>query len=320
MQKRKYMKNSLIMNDLSFPSILIMLFLCLASCNNTGQRTDGTQDAGETSKQEMNTHRKQMGGLALYTLRDTLAINPKAVLKEVAETGYKYIEAAGYSEGKFYGMAPAEFKNYLNEIGLAPISSHHGEVTLDNADEMIAAAKEAGFRYFVIPIPPMGHFKYDPQTNTLGMSEEVEEIMKIINTIAKKCTAAGLECLYHNHNMEFEENSKGIVPMDYFIENSDPAHLNFELDLYWAKKAGADPVHYFNKAPGRFKAWHIKDMDEQGRFAPVGTGKIDFAEILKHKDLAGMEYYFVEQDKAFDQTPMEAIKISHDAIMALGFE
>lgn len=308
------------MANLSFPLILSVFFLCLVSCNNAGLRSHGARDAGKKSEQEMNTPLKQMGGLALYTLRDTLAANPKAVLKEVAATGYKYIEAAGYSDGKFYGMAPAEFKNYLHEIGLVPISSHHGSVTLDNADEMIAAAKEAGFKYFVIPIPPMGHFKYDPKTMKLGMSEEVEEIMDIINSIAKKCSAAGLECLYHNHNMEFEKNSKGIVPMDYFIENSDPAHLNFQLDLYWIKKAGADPVHYFNKAPGRFKSWHIKDMDEQGRFAPVGTGKIDFAEILKHKDLAGMEYYFVEQDRTFDQTPMEAIKISHKAILALGFE
>lgn len=304
------------MANLSFPFLFTICLLGFASCNNTGQK----QDANNKTEQEMNTALKQVGGLALYTLRDTLSVNPKAVLKEVAAIGYKYIEAAGYSDGKFYGMAPAAFKNYLNEIGLVPISSHHGDVTLDNADEMIAAVKEAGFKYFVIPIPPMGHFKHDPQTNTLGMSEEVEEIMNIINTIAKKCTAAGLECLYHNHNMEFERNSKGIVPMDYFIENSDPAHLNFELDLYWAKKAGANPVQYFKKAPGRFKAWHVKDMDEQGRFAPVGTGTIDFAEILKNKGLSGMEYYFVEQDRTFDRTPMEAIKISHEAILTLGFE
>ena len=107
---------------------------------------------------------------------------------------------------------------------------------------MIAAVKEVGFKYFVIPVPPMGHFKYDPETRALSMSDEVEEVMNIINTIAKKCTAAGLECLYHNHNFEFEKKANGIVPMDYFIEHSDPKHLNFEIDLYWATKAGADLI------------------------------------------------------------------------------
>lgn len=262
----------------------------------------------------------QSSGLALYTLRDTMAKNPRHVLKEVADIGYTYIEAAGYEDGKFYGMTPSEFKSYLDEIGLQPLSTHHGSVTLDNADQMIADAKAAGFTYFVIPVPPMGHFAFDPRTMTLSMSEEVEEVMDIINTIAQKCTEAGIQCLYHNHDFEFKENSKGVVPMDYFIEHSDPQHLNFQIDLYWATKAGADPVSYFQKAPGRFKTWHVKDMDAEGRFAPVGMGSIDFAAILKQKELAGMQSYFVEQDKTFGQTPMEAIRISYQALGEMGFE
>lgn len=297
-----------------------ILLLSFTSCNNTNQNAAAPEESDKKSEQEMNTSSEPFGGLALYTLRDTLAVNPKAVLKEVAAIGYQYIEAAGYADGKFYGMKPSEFKDFLDETGLTPISSHHGDVTLDNADEMIAAVKEAGFKYFVIPIPPMGHFTFDNKTMTLGMSEEVEEIMSIINTIAQKCTAAGLECLYHNHDMEFKTNSKGVVPLDYFIENSDPEHLNFQMDLYWAAKAGVDPIAYFNKAPERFKSWHLKDMDEQGRFAPVGAGSIDFAEILAQKDLAGLEYYFVEQDRTFDQTPMEAIKISRKALTEIGFK
>ncbi|HMQ48584.1 MAG TPA: sugar phosphate isomerase/epimerase [Saprospiraceae bacterium] len=305
------------MNSHLLYSCFFALFLLhLSSCKNTGS----TQEESTNTEQTMSTSSTAFGGLALYTIRDTLAKNPKEMLREVAATGYKYVEAAGYADGKYYGMTPTEFKNYLNELGLEPVSSHHGDVTLDNADAMIAADKEVGFKYFVIPIPPMGHFKYDGKTNTLSMSDEVETVSNIINTIAEKCTAAGLQCLYHNHNFEFEKNAKGIVPMDYFIEHSDPKHLNFEIDLYWATKAGADPVAYFNKAPGRFKAWHVKDMDDQGRFAPVGTGNIDFAKILEHKDLSGMEYYFVEQDATFDQTPMEAIKISHQALSEIGFK
>jgi len=299
-----------------FWAFLVMLTLGLGACDTAPKDSEETK----TETEMENTSTTAFGGLALYTLRDTLANEPKQILKEVATIGYKYIEAAGYSEGKFYGMEPAEFKSYLDEVGLVPISSHQGAVTLDNADEQIAAVKAAGFKYFVIPIPPMGHFKVDPATNALGMSEEIEEVMDIINTIAEKCTAAGLECLYHNHDFEFIANAEGIVPLDYFIENSDPKHLNFQLDLYWATKAGADPIAYFNKAPGRFKSWHVKDLDDQGRFAPVGTGSIDFARILTQKEQSGMEYYFVEQDKTFDQTPMEAIVISHEAIGKIGFK
>lgn len=288
-----------------------LLLLLAIACTST--QPDSKEIPQEETKME-----ESFGGLALYTLRDTMAKDPKGVLKTVADIGYKYIEAAGYRDGKFYGMAPEEFKNYLAEIGIDPISSHHGDVSLDNADQMIADVKAAGFTYFVVPIPPMGHFKVDE--NGLGMSEEVEEITDILNTIGEKCSAAGLVMLYHNHDMEFKENSNGIIPMDYFIENTNPEHVKFQLDLYWATKAGVDPVAYFKKAPGRIKSWHMKDMDAEGRFAPVGEGSIDFANILKSKELSGMEHFFVEQDRTFEQTPLEAITISHKAIGELGMK
>lgn len=294
--------------------LCFILLFTLVACGGTKENTDTPTTASAVSETG------HFGGLALYTLRDTLAKDPKAVLREVADLGYAYIEAAGYSDGKFYGMTPAEFKNYLAEVGLQPMSSHHGDVTRDNADEMIAAAKEAGFQYFVIPVPPEGRFQFDPATRTLGMSGTVAEASDIINEIAAKAAAQGMKTLYHNHDFEFRANEEGVVPMDYFIENSNPDHLNFQMDLYWVTKAGADPVDYFNKYPGRFKAWHVKDIDEQGRFAPVGTGSIDFARILAAKEKSGMEFYLVEQDMTFDETPLEAIEISHAALEEIGFE
>lgn len=295
-------------------SILLLLALGLFACNNSTTQSE-TSDDTATDMQHA-----QFGGLALYSLRDSMAARPREVLQEVADIGYKYIEAANYENGKFYGMSPTDFKAYLDEVGLIPLSAHQGSVTLDNADQMIADTKAAGFKYFVIPVPPMGHFKFDQATGKLSMSEDLETVMNIINTVGEKCTAAGLQLLYHNHNFEFEANANGIVPMDYFLEHSDPANVNFQMDLYWVTKAGEDPLAWFAKAPGRFKSWHVKDMDDQGRFAPVGTGSIDFARILEHKDESGMEYYFVEQDQTFGNTPIEAVTISHNALEEIGFQ
>jgi len=298
---------------------LSILFLLALSLGFSAQSENLRPVAPESLEMEEASAQKY-GGLALYTVRDQMAEDPKGTLKAVAQLGYQYIEAAGYSEGKFYGMSPKEFKAYLREVGLKPISTHMGATTLENVDQSVADAKAVGFKYYVIPVPPMGHFGFDQEARKMTMSDEVEEIAEILNTIGEKCSAAGLEMLYHNHNFEFEENANGIVPMDYFIEHTDPEHVNFQLDLYWATNAGVDPIAYFKKAPGRFKSWHVKDMDEQGRFAPVGTGKIDFARILKEKELSGMKYYFVEQDRTFDQEPMEAIAISHEGLKKFGFE
>ncbi len=264
---------------------------------------------------------EKLGGLALYTVRDDMTTNAKATLLAVAEAGYINIEAAGYNDGKFYGMSPADFKKLLQEFGLNPISTHQGSVTMENADDMIADVKAAGFEYFVIPVPPMGLFKYDQETRTMSMTGGVANLTEIINTLGKKCKKAGLKLLYHNHDFEFIKDADGIVPIDYLLEHTDPEYVNFQMDLYWVTKAGADPVAYFEKYPRRFKIWHVKDMDEQGRFAPVGKGKIDFARILKKKRLSGMKYYMVEQDMTFDGLkPLEAIKISHEGLKKIGFK
>lgn len=275
---------------------------------------------GACSAPEQTEETSNFGGLALYTLRDTMSVSPKAVLEEVHDIGYAYVEAAGYQEGTFYGMEPAEFKTFMNELGLEPKSTHMGMTNYDNADQLISDAKAAGFTYFVIPVPPMGMFTYDPEAQKMGMDGDVEELAGFLNTIGEKASAAGLQLLYHNHDFELEENEDGVVVLDYLLENTNPEHVNFQLDLYWATRAGADPIVYFENYPGRFKSWHVKDMDDQERFAPVSTGTIDFARILEQKETSGMEFYFVEQDMTFNHEPMQAIRISHEGLESFGFE
>jgi sugar phosphate isomerase/epimerase len=264
---------------------------------------------------------EKFGGMTLYTVRNDMSTNPQETLKKVAEIGYKYVEVVDYKDGKFYGMTPEELKKQFKDLGMTPLSVHMGMVTLDNADKLIADVKAAGIKYFIAPVPPMGMFKYDPQTRSLSMTNNVDSLVYVLNILGHKCKAAGLEFLYHNHNFEFAKNANGILPYDYLLENLDPEFVNFQMDLYWVTKAGVDPVAYFKKYPGRFKIWHVKDMDDQGRFAPVGNGNIDFKRILENKDLSGMQYYIVEQDQTFDgMKPLEAIAISHEGLKKFGFK
>lgn len=263
---------------------------------------------------------ERFGGLALYTVRDDMAKDPMETLKSVQETGYAYVEAAGFDNGKYYGMSPEVFKSTLNSLDLNPTSTHQSSITLKNADAQFAAAKEVGFTYFVVPIPPMGMFTFDQKTTTMGMKGSVEDLAKILNELGEKASTYGLQLLYHNHDFEFKSNEDGVVPIDYLLEHVNAEHVNFEMDLFWVTKAGADPVAYFEKYPGRFKLWHVKDMGANGLFAPVGEGSIDFKRILNAKEKAGMEYYFVEQDMTFDKKPLEAIRISHKGLKEIGFK
>jgi sugar phosphate isomerase/epimerase len=292
-----------------FLSLLLGLSLGIFSC--------GPATETSTTDTEVSTN---FGGLALYTVRDSMASNPKATLMAVADAGYAYVESADYAEGKFYGMTPAEFKSTLDSLGLTAISAHMGMVTLENADQLIADVKAAGITYFVIPVPPMGMFTFDPATQTLGMKGTADELVTIMNTIGEKCHKAGLKLLYHNHDFEFMPLADGTIIEDVLLEKCNPEWVNFQMDLYWVTKANANALTYFEKYPGRFKAWHVKDMDQEGKFAPVGTGTIDFKSILAQKEKSGMEFYLVEQDQTFGLDPMEAIKISHKGLFDLGFK
>ena len=297
---------------------IFLLSFCttlLLSCGeNKKSETDETVTTTTETEEVAN-----FGGLALYTLRDAMGEDPKGTLETVYDDGYAYIEAAGYADGKFYNMTPQDFKSFLESIDIKPVSTHQGSITLENADQMIADVKAAGFEYFVVPVPPMGMFTFDAEARTMGMDGTAKELTDILTTLGKKCKEQGLKLLYHNHDFEYKENAEGIVPIEYMLENTDPEFVNFQMDLYWVTKAGADPVAYFEKYPGRFKLWHVKDMDDQGRFAPVGEGTIDFAKILANKDKSGMQYYFVEQDQTFNHEPLEAIQISHKGLEEIGF-
>ena len=290
-------------------SIFLALALGFLSCS-----------PATTSEENVLETNNQIGGLALYTLRDSMAINPKATLKVVADAGYAYVESADYAEGKFYGMTPAEVKSTLDSLGLTAISAHMGMVTLENADQLIADVKAAGITYFVIPVPPMGMFTFDPATQMRVMNGTADELVSIMNAIGEKCHQAGLKLLYHNHDFEFKPLADGTVIEEVLLEKCNPEWVNFQMDLYWVTKAEANALTYFEKYPGRFKAWHVKDMDQEGKFAPVGTGTIDFKSILAQKEKSGMEFYLVEQDQTFGLDPMEAIKISHKGLIDLGFD
>ncbi len=133
--------------------VLAVLLVGGISCKDTASKGTTSKDISSEDNSAMGKSNTQFGGLALYTVCDAMGEDAKVTLKTVAETGYQNIEAAGYSDGKYYDMSPEDFKTYANELNLNTISTHQSSVTLDNAHVEMAHAKDAGFEYFVAPIP-----------------------------------------------------------------------------------------------------------------------------------------------------------------------
>ena len=184
----------------------------------------------------------------------------------------------------------------------------NGQVTqgtmLHDWDKAIEDAKEVGLKYMVCAwLSP----------DERGTLEHYKKVADDLNAAGEKCKKAGIQLCYHNHNFEFEQQD-GKYPYDILMA-TDKDLVKMEMDIYWITKAGQDPIALFKKYPGRFPLWHVKDMDKtpQQNFTEVGNGIIDFKKIFKYKDLAGMKYFFVEQDMT-PGDPFVSIKESIDYI------
>lgn len=285
-------------------------FLKVAAAGSLGAIMLGTR----ACKTAVAVDRKSFGvGIQLYTLRDALAADVPGTLKKVSDIGYKNLELAGYADGKFYGYAPTEFKKMVNDLGMDVISSHTqveaAGITMDNAKIMADAHAELGVKYCIQPWIEEVDRNVESYKRMIGDWNEVGRVMKTV----------GIQFGYHNHNFEFAPVD-GMVPyFDIFMPEMDADLITMELDLFWATKAGQDPVAMFNKYPGRFQLFHVKDMrTQQAPFfdvtkddiCSVGEGVIDFKKIFGAKEVAGMKYYFVEDDNQGNGKPFEGIETS----------
>ena len=107
---------------------------------------------------------------------------------------------------------------------------------------------------------------------------------------------AGIQFAYHNHDFEFVPID-GQIPFDLLCEQTDPALVLIELDLFWIIHGGGDPMAFFERWPGRVPMVHVKDRTEEGVMTEVGAGDIDWPTIFGARALAGMRHYFVEHDQ-----------------------
>jgi sugar phosphate isomerase/epimerase len=237
---------------------------------------------------------KKKIGVQAYSVRDALKADFSGSMKKIGDMGYSYIEAYDLTlDGKLFGMAPAEYKKIVEDNGIELISSHCSYFNKEQAPKVVEASQEAGLKYLIVPwLNDEYRSDYLKVSNTL-------------NEVGEQFKDAGIKFGYHNHAFEFEKVGDKYA-LEVMLENTDPELVTFELDLYWVVNAGADPVAMINKYPGRFSMYHVKDANKALEQTTVGSGIIDFQALLAAKEKAGMEYYFVEDERT--ETPFENIQ------------
>ena len=238
-------------------------------------------------------------GLQLFTIRRLMQDDVPSALALVADIGYRHVELAGY-----FGYPASELRLMLDDAGLTAPAAHVSPADMtENLDAAIESALILGHRYLVVP-----SLSVESRATLDGYYRVAEQF----NAWGEACDRAGLLFAYHNHDFEFEL-ADGQVPYDVLLDETDPALVEFELDLYWIRAGGRSELEYFERYPGRFTLWHVKDMDTQGGMIDVGDDVIDFAALFDRDD-TGVRYAFVEHDNPPD--PETTIRRSYAAIGA----
>ena len=153
----------------------------------------------------------------------------------------------------------------------------------DRPDAVLAMARNLGCRWIVLPF-------------VMPDQRDWDRVIADLNAFAHTASDAGFRVAYHHHDFEFAADPDGTRPFDRLVAGLDPALVSFELDVFWLKRGGEDPLAMIRKMAGRVRLLHLKDYRADGGMDDVGSGTLDFPALLAAGAEAGVEHRFVEHD------------------------
>lgn len=209
-------------------------------------------------------------GLQLYSVRDAAEKDFAAMLRQVAEMGYRMVEPAG-----FFGVRAEKLAAMLKEYGLTVSGTHTGIKNLTEAfGETVAYHHTIGCKDLIIP---------GARHSTAA---EVSVLVDQINRFQPMLEAEGICLHYHNHSSEFLPNQDGQIVHD---ELATRTRVLFELDTFWVFNAGLSPIDLMEKYRGRMRFVHLKDglrqdfsdPQSKARGKSLGEGEAPVAQVRK---------------------------------------
>jgi sugar phosphate isomerase/epimerase len=240
-------------------------------------------------------------GIQLYMVREDMAKDPAGTLARLGRMGYTQIESYNGDKGIFWGYTNKEFSRIAGDNGLKLVSSHY-EGETKGYESTAELAAEIGMKYLIYPWkgpqPSIGDFK---------------KIAEEFNGYGLICQKNGLRFGYHPHDYPYKKVD-GELPIDVLLKNTDPTLVDFEMDFYYTVTEGKDPEYYIKKWQPRFRLCHMRDVLKQRLPADskeesatdLGQGIMDYPHLLSAALDNGMEYFFVEQSRLYQETALES--------------
>jgi len=277
----------------------------------------------------INDKEKVTLGIQLYSVRDDMTKDPAGTLQKLAEMGYKYVEHAGYKNGKFYGFSIQDFKKILSDNGLIMESGHNflganqwNKSTHDFTDEWkktIEDSKAVGMKYLISP---------GVDESLCSNMNDFRHYMDMFNKTGALCKKNGLHFAFHNENYEFNHSLDGTLLYDLLLQSSDKNLVWQQIDIGNMYEPGGRAMDYLKKYPGRFFSMHVKDemkkepppqKGNQYESCLLGKGVIAVKQIVAYARKSGINYFIIEQEDYPDLNPMEAAAYDLKVMQGWGF-
>lgn len=207
--------------------------------------------------------------LQLWTVREAMAANADQALGRVKAAGFSAVELAPLPPG----MTPGRLAAFLAGHALTVVSIHVDLPTRANIDLWTELARE--FRCSKI----VWHgWPRDPRFDSLA---GVRDLILACNEAGRLARDHGLQFGMHNHWWEFEP-VEGERPIRLLHETLHP-DIFWQLDVYWAQTAGADPASVLSELMPRVGSIHWKDGPAvHGEpMTVLGRGKVDVPRVLE---------------------------------------
>ncbi len=253
-------------------------------------------------------------GLQLYTVRDDLAKDFDGTLKAVRAMGIRNVQ----SNLSMNGRDSRALRRIYDDMGFAWDSIHAGGDALRvNAQAVIDEAKAVGLKNITcsFPLYPVDRAAIMGTPSLDDWKRDAETY----NRIGELCRKAGMSFGYHNHNVEFKKTGD-VLPYDLLLRETDPALVSMEMDIGWVVAAGADPVAYLAKYPGRYSSLHIKDLRSDGIpntnlkmvSTVIGQGIVPWDRIIPAAHKSAVTRAYLELEGPYVPSPTAMVKASFD--------
>lgn len=232
--------------------------------------------------------------LQLYSLRNEMKIDPVKYHQLISEWGISALEGGGS-----YGMSDVDYAKLLadNDLRIIGVGAEYDQLTKD-LQPILDEAKKYGAKYATC--------YWIPHKNGPISIEEIKIATALFNAVGQELAKEGITFLYHPHGYEFTKNGKAVM-LDYMLDNAQ--HFAFNMDVFWVKMGGGDPLAIMKKYPGKFPILHLKDRKKgtpgskngQGDVETnvvLGTGDIDIAGLIKEAKKQGTTYLSIEDESS----------------------